>query len=116
MSEHERRRHHRYPLRLPIKLRRGSEELSADIVNASQSGCLLIVPSPLEPGEVLGVNIPELMMPETKLHVLRCLPSPPGTPGYMVATCFESAEANETTLAEISGKQSEPGTQDDWVN
>jgi hypothetical protein len=100
---------------LPIKVRRGAEELNADIVNASQSGCLLLVPSPLEPGEVLGVNIPELMMPEARLQVLRCHPSPPGLTGYMVATCFESAAANETTLAEMSDKQNDPSL-DDWVN
>ena len=115
MSEQDRRRHQRYSLRLPITVRRGAEELSAEIVNASQSGCLLLVPSPLEAGEVLRVNIPELMMPETRLQVLRCHPSPPDLTGYMVATCFEAASANESTLAEMSDKQKDPAL-DDWVN
>ena len=38
MSEQDRRRHQRYSLRLTTRVQRGSEQLKADIVNASASG------------------------------------------------------------------------------
>jgi hypothetical protein len=104
MSEQDRRRHHRYSLRLSTRLQRGSEQIKADIVNASASGCLLQVPVPMEPGELLGASIPELMIPEARLRVLRCQASPTG---YMVATRFESLAADEPTLARLSNDQNE---------
>ncbi len=104
MSEQERRRHHRYSLRLSTRLQRGSEQLKADIINASASGCLLQVPVPLEPGEVLGASIPELMIPEAKLQVVRCQAGPSG---YLVATRFDSSAADEPSIARFSNGQHE---------
>ena len=85
--DHEKRRHRRFPLRLAITLSRGGEEVDADIINASSSGCLLLVPIALEPGEVLSASIPPLLISHTKLHVVRCESSPEG---YTVAACFET--------------------------
>lgn len=112
MSGHERRRHQRYSLQLTIQLVRGGEVLSANIVNASASGCLLQCTVPLEPGEVVSGSIPEMMIPEARLRVLRCLA---GDNGYMVAMCFEAAAAHEPTLARISDEQREADPQG-WLN
>ncbi len=92
MSEHERRRHPRFPLRLRIQLQRGGEPLEAEIVNASISGCMLLVAIPLEPGEVLEASIPLLNVLNGKLHVLRCESGPSG---YMVAARFEEPGSTE---------------------
>lgn len=75
---------------LPVKLRRGSARLEGDIVNASASGCLLVLSLPLEAGEVLEASVPELMLSDTKLYVLRCHASPQG---YTVAVSFEAPVA-----------------------
>ncbi|MDY7230643.1 PilZ domain-containing protein [Hyalangium rubrum] len=113
MSEHERRRHQRYTLQLTIRLVRGGQELTADIVNASASGCLLQVAVPLEPGEVLSGSIPEMMIPEAKLRVLRCLS---GATGYMVATCFETLAAHEPAIARMSDDLREADPKGGWLN
>jgi hypothetical protein len=99
----ERRRHQRYPLKLSVTLHRGSEELAADIINASEGGCLLLVSFPLETGEVLEASIPQLMIPRTKLHVLRCQSLAEGE--YSVATCFEAPMGNASTVARLSSEQ-----------
>lgn len=99
---HERRRHPRYLVRLPIRLHRGNEELRASIVNASAGGCLLQLAIPLEPGEVLEVSIPELKMPRVLLIVLRCESAPHG---YMVATRFDELMADEASLRQLAGEQ-----------
>ncbi|MDY7224776.1 PilZ domain-containing protein [Hyalangium rubrum] len=101
MSEHERRRHRRYPLRLAIKVHRGSDELSADIINASVSGCLLLMAAPLDAGELLEVSIPEMMLPRARLKVLRSEPTPTG---FMVATCFDAMMADEPSISQLSEK------------
>lgn len=112
MFEHERRRHHRFTLRLCVLLRRGDVQLSAEIINASQSGCLLLVGHPLEPGEVLGASLPELQVPEARLRVLRCHADPLG---YLVATCFESLSADEASIARLSAEQQLAGTKKHWL-
>jgi hypothetical protein len=89
---------------LSTRLQRGGEQLKADIINASSSGCLLQVAVPLEPGELLGASIPELMIPETRLQVVRCQAGPAG---YLVATRFESSAADESSIARISNGQGE---------
>jgi hypothetical protein len=89
---------------LTTRLQRGSEQLKADIVNASASGCLIQVAVPLEPGELLRASIPELMIPEAQLQVIRCQASPSG---YLVATRFESLTADESSIARISNGQGE---------
>lgn len=105
MSQHERRRHQRYPLRLAIKVHWRGEVLAADIINASASGCLLQMSVPLEPGEVLEVTIPELKMPKTRLTVVR---SESTTLGYMVATHFEQL-ADEPAISQFSaGPRGDP--------
>lgn len=101
MSEHERRRHRRYPLRLTIKVHRGSEELSADIINASVSGCLLLTQAAMQSGELLEVSIPEMMLPRARLKVVRSESTPTG---YMVATCFETLMADEPSISQLSEK------------
>ena len=105
MPEQDRRRHTRYPLRMTIKVRRGSEELSADIINASIGGCLLRMPLLLEKGTALDVNIPMLNLAQGRLYVLRCDPAPEGG-GYLVATCFdELATESEDFIRETSDEQ-----------
>jgi hypothetical protein len=102
VSQHERRRHQRYTLRLAIKLHRGTEELKADIVNASASGCLLLMAVPLQAGELLEVSIPELNIPRARLRVVRSDATPAG---HMVATCFEALLADEPSISRLSEKQ-----------
>jgi hypothetical protein len=105
----ERRRFERYPLRLPIKLTREGEELAADVINASEGGCLLLVSAPMVSGDVLEASIPLLRVPRTKLHVLRCQPADEGK--YTVATCFEERAGDASAMARLSeeqGQQSEP--------
>lgn len=103
MSQHERRRHHRYPLRLAIKVYHRDQVLAADIINASASGCLLQMSISLDPGEVLEVTIPELKMPKTRLIVVR---SEATNLGYMVATRFEQL-ADEPSISRLSSGQNE---------
>jgi hypothetical protein len=112
VSQHERRRHPRYSLRLTIKLRRGGEELSAEVINASAGGCLLITSVSMEPGEVLEVEIPELKLPQARLHVLRSYWTPSG---YMVATCFDTLLADETSIRRLSDEQ-QSGSQPRLLN
>ncbi len=112
--ENERRRHRRYPLRLAIKLHRGEEVLDADIVNASASGCLLLSPHALEPGQVLEASIPELMIPKTRLHILRCQAAPSGF--YLVAAYFDAAMTDEGTIAWLSDDQQPSPEHPRWLN
>ncbi len=113
MPDQDRRRHARYPLRMTIKVRRGTEELTADIINASIGGCLLRLPVALEKGVALDVNIPMLNLTQARLYVLRCEPASEGG-GYMVATCFdELATESEDSIRESSDEQkstSKPST------
>jgi hypothetical protein len=94
--DNERRRHRRYPLRLAVKLHQEHEVLDADIINASNNGCLLLSRHPLEPGQQIEASIPELMIPRTWLHIVRCQATPSG---YMIAACFEAAMSDETHVA-----------------
>jgi hypothetical protein len=94
--DNERRQHRRYPLRLAVKLHQGHEVLDADIINASNNGCLLLSRHPLEPGQQIEASIPELMIPRTWLHIVRCQATPSG---YMIAACFEAAMSDETHVA-----------------
>ncbi|WP_224361917.1 PilZ domain-containing protein [Hyalangium versicolor] len=99
MSQHERRRHQRYPLRLAIKVQCRGQEMTADIINASVSGCLLQMAIPLEQGEALDVSIPQLNMPKARLLVVR---SESTSSGYMVATCFDNTMADEPSISRLS--------------
>jgi hypothetical protein len=103
VSQHERRRHQRYPLRLAIKVYRRDQVLAADIINASASGCLLQMSIALDPGEALEVTIPELKMPKTRLIVVR---SEATTLGYMVATRFEQL-VDEPSISRLSSGMNE---------
>lgn len=108
MAEQDRRRHARYPLRMAIKVRRGDEVLSADIVNASIGGCLLRMQVPLGKGVALEASIPMLNLPQVRLYVLRCEPASEGG-GYMLATCFdELATESEDYIRETSDEQQPP--------
>lgn len=111
--DNERRRHRRYPLRLAIKLHRGDVVLDADIINASASGCLLLCSTPLEAGQTLEASIPELLIPRTRLHILRCQSTPSG---YMVAAYFDAAMGDENTIAWISDEQYATPLRPRWLN
>ena len=115
MSEHERRKHRRYPLRMSVKLVRGVEELEATVINASAGGCLLLSGVALEKGEKLTVHMPQLRMPSAQLHVLRSQRSEGETEKqWLVATCFEAALADEAALARLSQQfgLTEPGEEE----
>jgi hypothetical protein len=112
-SEHERRRHQRFDLHLAIKIYRGDEVLEANIINASASGCLLRCASPLEPGGFLETIIPELSLPQTRLHVLRCQSTPPG---YTIAAYFDSAVADEGSIAKLAEEQKAELAHLRWLN
>jgi PilZ domain len=111
--DNERRRHRRYPLRLAIKLHRSGEVLDADIINASASGCLLLCPTPLEPGQSLEASIPELLIPRTRLHILRCQSTPSG---YMVAAYFDEAMTDEAPMAWLSDDRAPEAATSRWLN
>jgi hypothetical protein len=113
MSTDDRRRHRRYPLQLPIKLHLGNEELEAHIVNASASGCLMMASVPLEPGVTLEASIPELMVPRSRLHILRCQSA---SPGYLVAACFDVPVADEPITLLSEGPQAPAATKSRWLN
>ncbi len=100
MSQHERRRHQRYPLRLAIKVHCRGEQMDADIINASASGCLLQMSVALNAGEALDVSIPQLNMPKARLIVVR---SESTTLGFTVATRFDvGLAADEPTLSRLA--------------
>ncbi|WP_224244646.1 PilZ domain-containing protein [Hyalangium gracile] len=109
----ERRRHPRYPLRLAIKLHYGRELLDADIINASASGVLILCATPLEPGGVVEASIPELMIPRTTLHILRCHAVPMG---YMVAAYFEAVISDEAPFARLAEEQGASLAHLRWLN
>jgi hypothetical protein len=99
MSDHERRQHRRYPLRMDLKLRRGSEELDVQVINASAGGCLILAQVHLMVGDKVEACLPQLRLPTARLHVLR---SQQFDKGWMVAACFEAALADEQALANLS--------------
>ena len=103
--DNERRQHRRYPLRLAIKLHRENTVLDADIINASTNGCLLLSRHPLEPGQQIEASIPELMIPRTWLHIVRCQATPSG---YMIAACFDEAVIEGPAFAWLS-EEPQPG-------
>jgi hypothetical protein len=93
-------------LRLAIKVHCRGEQMDADIINASASGCLLQMSISLNPGEALDVSIPQLNMPKARLIVVR---SESTTLGFMVATRFDVGLADEPTLSRLStGTPGEP--------
>ena len=99
--EDERRRHQRYPLKLPVTLHRDGEQLAASVINASEGGCLLLMSVPLEMGDVLEASIPLMGIPRTTLYVLRCQSTADGE--YTVATRFEEDSGLESaSLARLS--------------
>jgi hypothetical protein len=112
-SDDERRRHRRYPLQLVIKLHRDGEELEANIINASASGCLLLCSSPVEPGGMVETIIPELKIPQTRLHILRCQSTPTG---YMIAAYFDTAMADESSLVKLADEQRAELAHLRWLN
>ncbi|HYH94560.1 PilZ domain-containing protein [Hyalangium sp.] len=111
--DNERRRHRRYPLRLAIKLHCGGEVLDADIINASASGCLLLSQEPLEPGQLIEASIPELLIPRTRLHILRCQAT---RTGYVVAANFDAAMNDESPIAWLSDEQQTGPAGPRWLN
>jgi hypothetical protein len=98
-SEQDRRRHRRYPLRLPVKLQRGEQELQAEIINASVGGCLMFVPVALEVGEQITAKMPQIRAPSAKLYVLRVQQT---EAGWLVGACFEAMLSDEAALENLS--------------
>lgn len=98
-SNYERRRHRRYPLQLAIRIHRGRQVMAAEVINASISGCMLLVQLPLQEGEVLETSIPQLQLLQARLQVLRCHKT---AMGYTVATHFESEAPDEAVIARAS--------------
>ena len=100
-------------MRLAIKLHRGDEVLDAAIINASTSGCLLLSAEPLEPGQQLEASIPELLIPRTRLHILRCQATPSG---YVVAAYFDAALSDEAPIVWLSDEQQPAPAAPRWLN
>jgi len=94
--EHERRRFRRYPLRLRARIRHDTREVDADVLNASVGGCLLVAHLNVSAGDMIEVGIPDLQVPPTSMCVVRCAPT---EGGFLIATCFETALADEPALA-----------------
>jgi hypothetical protein len=113
VSQHERRRHQRYPLRLAIKVQCRGEQMDADIINASASGCLLLSREPVEPGQVIEASIPELLIPRTRLHILRCQATPMG---YVIAAHFDAALGEESSMAWLSEEPAPEPAAPRWLN
>lgn len=111
--DNERRQHRRYPLRLAIKLHREHTVLDADIINASNNGCLLLSRHPLEPGQQIEASIPELMIPRTWLHIVRCQATPSG---YMIAACFDQAISEGPSFAWLSDDLQLGPDKPRWLN
>ncbi len=112
-SDNDRRRHQRYPLRLAVKLHEEGEVLDADIINASAGGCLLACTFPLEPGGIIEASIPELLIPRTKLHIVRCQATPSG---YLVAAHFDAAVNDESPIAQLTSEQQGDLAHLRWLN
>lgn len=104
-SEHERRRFRRYPLRLRARIRHGTQELDADVLNASVGGCLMVAHLNVGAGDMLEVSIPELQVPPTAMCVVRCAPT---EGGFLIATCFETPVTDESTLTLASAHSPPP--------
>jgi hypothetical protein len=100
--EHEKRRFRRYPLRLRARIRHDTREVDADVLNASVGGCLLVAHLSVSAGDTIEVGIPELQVLPTSMCVVRCTPT---EGGFLIATCFETAFADEPTLALVSSTQ-----------
>lgn len=97
--EQERRRHQRYPLRLPVTLRRGTQGVEAQVINGSAGGCLVLTSEPLKVGEQVTVSLPELGIPEARLVVVRIQQQ--GSE-WLVGMCFEASRLDEAVLEELS--------------
>ena len=111
--DNERRRDRRYPLQLAIKLHCSHTVLDADIINASANGCLLLSREPLEPGQAIEASIPELLIPRTRLHILRCQATPSG---YVIAAHFDAAMSDEFPIAWLSEEQPQEPATPRWLN
>jgi hypothetical protein len=98
---------------LADKLHTGGQLLDADIVNASTNGVLLLCATPLEPGGAVEASIPELMIPRTTLHILRCHAVPAG---YMVTAYFEAAMADAAPFARLAEEQGPTLAHLRWLN
>lgn len=111
--DNERRRQRRHPLRLAIKLHQEHEVLDADIINASNNGCLLLSRHPLEPGQQLEASIPELMIPRTWLHIVHSQATPSG---YLIAACFDEVAGEQSPIPWLSGGVQPGAAGSRWMN
>jgi hypothetical protein len=98
---------------LAVKLHEEGEVLDADIINASAGGCLLACTFPLEPGGIIEASIPELLIPRTKLHIVRCQATPSG---YLVAAHFDAAVNDESPIAQLTSEQQGDLAHLRWLN
>lgn len=99
MSESDRRRHRRFRIRLSVQFLRGEAEVAGEIFNLSRSGCFLVTPVDLKPGERLNIQLPRISHPPMSLQVVRTRPI--GL-WYAVAAAFEPHLPNETLLEELA--------------
>lgn len=105
MSVPERRRYRRYRVRLSVQFLRGETEVAGEIFNISRSGCLLVTPVALQPGERADIHLPSLGRPPTSFQVVRTRPV---GPWYAVAAHFEPPLPDEARLEELTRREPAP--------
>jgi PilZ domain len=99
MSEFERRRHRRHRVRLSVQFLRGEAEVAGEIFNLSRSGCFLVTPVSLKPGERLDIQLPHIRHPRMSFQVVRTRPI--GL-WHAVAVAFEPHLPDEALLEELA--------------
>jgi hypothetical protein len=105
MSQPERRRHRRFRVRLSVQFLRGEVEVAGEIFNVSLSGCLLVTPVALKPGERLDIHVPALGRPPVAFQVIRTRPV---GPWHAVAVAFEPELPSEAMLEELTRREPAP--------
>ncbi|MDC0713358.1 PilZ domain-containing protein [Stigmatella sp. ncwal1] len=108
MTGPERRRHRRFRVRLSVQFLRGEVEVAGEIFNISCSGCLLVTPVALKPGEQVAVHLPSLGSTMMSFRVVRVRPV---GPWFAVATAFEPNLPSEAVLEELATR--EPASDDE---
>lgn len=105
MSQHERRRHRRFRVRLSVHFLRGEAEVAGEIFNISRSGCLLVTTVALKPGERVEIHVPSLGRPPQFFDVIRTRPV---GPWFAVATAFSPELPDEAQLEELTRREPAP--------
>ena len=103
----ERRRHPRHRLRLRIQFLRGEAEVAAEIFNISRSGCLIVTPVAMRPGERVLVHVPALSQSPQSLQVVRIHAVGKG-PWFAVAAHFDPYLEDDAPLLKLASQDSGP--------